>query len=349
MFTGSESRPAWILPAGDGRFAGVDIARTFASLTILIFHAIPFFFESSKDPILHEILVRTRFGVPILFLISGFALTHSLSESSYRPQQLGWHLLERLSRLYIPFAACHFLWLFAHWSGSRIITPDNQVFDPNWNQVLANLSWMPGFLGFDWCQYHFYVLPVFLGCYVLIGTTFPWLTTRNTIIRFSIIVSVSAWALLGKPGTLATCFPAFLAGVALYRSTKPVSRTAEWSLLLELAVLFLVIGSAWGPERAIGCGIGSLILLKSRRCPRVIKRLAGISYSIFLIHPLSIEIIGLQSRKWTSDSLWLKSGFFIFTLLCSVLLAACFHRCFEAPGLALAGKIKRFGRSATTQ
>lgn len=347
MSNGVEITSPWIKGStSDGRFAGVDVARAFAALSVLVFHAIPYFFDSSNNPLLQRILINTRFGVPILFVISGFVLTHSLARSSYHPHQLGWHLLQRISRLYLPFIACHFLWLSAHWFGSRLITRGSQDFEPDWNQFLANLSWMPGSFGFEWCQYHFYVLPIFVGCYCILGVAFPWMTTRRISTRLPLIALASAWALQGDPGTLATCFPAFLLGVTFHHSTSPMNRMEKWTLLVELTALLLVIAWSWGPERALGCGLGSLLLLRSQRCPAWIQYLAGISYSIFLVHPLCIEIIGLQSRKWSSDSAWMKSGFFIASLFCSVGLAAVFHRCFEFPGLSLAQKIKKFGNSA---
>ena len=336
----SPTQPA--APGETSRLDGVDLVRALAALSIVVFHAIPYFFPSPEGSLQHQVLIYTRLGVPMLFAVSGFAMTHALLRSRYHPRQLGWLLLQRGVRLHLPYAGYMVFWVALFAVGTRLMSPDQPAFQTSWPEFLSNLTWTAGLTGQPWYQYHFYALPLVFEFYVVLGLAFPWLTSPSGRTAWSLICLLALVAFPESGRTwLPMYLPAFLVGVTAYRLRVIRDGSPAWVQGLVFVHLLVVMGVTWGPERATGAAVAGVILTRGCREGRWIATLATFSYSLFLVHPLVIHLSAFQGRALLGSSRTATLALFALSLVGAIAFAWGFHRLVEAPSHRLASRLKR--------
>lgn len=332
----------------------LDSIRGVAALLVVLHHTFEWFIKHFE--INYPILVNLfetfnlgRFGVLIFFLTSGFLIPWSLKRNT--PHPLKNFVIKRFFRLYpaywfsiIPAV------IIGTGVGMNIISTD---------QVLLNFTMIHKFLGVESVIESYWTLHVELIFYFLCVILFSLNLLQNNayLIMLTIVFSLCAVAVaaLGyyyhiripvlMPQGLAIMFyGSLLCNYFIKKQSellKPlVILTVLYLILLSVADKFYYVDSwlKWFFTHLAAFFMFFLLITKVKLNNRIAVYLGRISYSLYLLHTLVINVVFKMFGNFAETEL----GFYIVmisVLAGSILVADLSYRFIEKPGVRLAGKL----------
>lgn len=338
-------------PAGGGRLAFLDAVRGVAAVAVLAGHAgetlFPGFARWSLDW-----FSPGRAGVCAFFLVSGFVIPISLE----RTGRLGDFAISRACRLYPLYWFSLGAVLVLRAAGFDAVPAAFEAELPG--AAVVNLTMAQELVGVPHAIGLYYTLTIELVWYGVCAALFAlgWLQSTERLVW----VALAGLALVGIGGPLVldrhTPFSSgfylltMLLGTALARHAAGVLPGHRFGAMVAAAAAIAIVGSwanydrvpgATDPEGALGLsstllpwGVAYLAVLTAygdRRRPRDFpRRLIGlgvISYSVYLLHPLVLDL-----AVELAGGPWVRLG---ATVVGTVAAAIVTQRWIEAPGQAV--------------
>ena len=328
------------------RFVGLDAARAVAAIMVVVAHVAENWarFDHSEHFLggaiisFSEVFKPGIIGVFVFFLISGFVVPYSVHDKN------GWQkdkvakifLVRRTARIFpllwfsIPLGAytTHYIW-------------DKQFEAYDW---ILNLLMVSNFLDRPFAQGLYWSLQIELVFYFLVAVLllkFPFASIRVGLLTIAIIVFKDVFLGLDSPNK--EIFRVIFTGLQLIMlgwliRTVFFDHRRRWSdiLVLGLALVyylgyrpFMAFQTYFNQEFSVGQVHESLailiffLFLLPKSVPRLFVFLGGISYSIYLMHPvvmyLLYKLAGTDSGRALRESDMVISLAIVVlgTILCS--------------------------------
>lgn len=229
-------------------FLSLTGLRFVAAFYLFVFH-IHIRWPVTDLPYLKTIANQGAVGMSLFFMLSGFVLAYSYTDSN---RTLKSYLVNRLARIYPVYVAAAVLTL--PWMG--ISSADTgKMFAQGTLLVFSNVllvqAWLPSLFPF-WNNGASWSISVEAFCYVLVPLLLPLLVTQS---RRRLYVLVAIFLLLGSlPGLTAAAFPNPLNAVFY---SLPIFRLPEFMV----GILILFIGRSGVSFRSLGFWLLPVLVL----------------------------------------------------------------------------------------
>ena len=338
-------------PVTSGRLAFLDAVRGVAAVTVLGGHAgetlFPGFARWSLDW-----FSPGRAGVCAFFLVSGFVIPISLE----RTGRLGDFAISRACRLYPLYWFSLAAVLVLRAGGLDAVPADFDVELPG--AAFVNATMVQELVGVPHAIGLYYTLTIELVWYIACAALFAlgWLQATERLVWAALAglaaVGIGGPLLLDHHTPFSTGFYllTMLLGTALARHAAGVLPGRRLVAMVAAAAAVAVVG-AWAnydrvpggtdPEGALGLsstllpwGVAYLAVLaaygdrrRPRDFPRVVVALGVVSYSVYLLHPIALDV-----AVELAGGPWVRLGVSVVGTLAA---AAVTQRWVEAPGQAL--------------
>jgi len=364
------------------RFAFVDGLRGLAALSIVVFHV--WLYEPAPFPtlehtpwLLEQAFRRTRGGVHVLLVISGFVIAYTLRKTWFTPAEMFWFLARRLVRLapayWVAIAFVVLVDVYCRTIGDLPSPFEGKLSVP---RVVAHATFMQDVAGHTAISAGMWTLCIEMQFYVVAILT--WGLAQRLFPRpVKNEPQPSAWGLLLLFG------PASLMSLFIWRpmeSTEPyvthflwmffLGMTTWWTLdrtlsrlvflsLVLIGAVELTINGEWWFQNSVALltalsifAAGSLRRLDVWLTWRPLQYLGRISYSLYLIHfPVSHLVTSVGWKYYGSEPTSAQAAFVLLTALSTSLLAGqVLYVLVEAPSARWAAMMKNSATqsSATT-
>lgn len=324
------------------RLGSIDLLRCVAGLGVLWLHLT----MCVRSPTLRASGALGWVGVEIFFVVSGFVMPWAMHRARYAfPADAPRFVARRMMRLDPPYlvasAAAGLLYVLAEMATG--VPASTRV---SWPATLAHLGYLNGILGLPWYDHACWTLGIEFQFYLLLALLFPSLTARSAwfvaAAGFALAGSVLAveCGLVGRAVTeapwITTWAPFFVMGIAAWRSRTGLGGRMEFAAVILLsAAAGLAVGRWQGVAAALAA---TLLTLTTFTLPRPLSSLAGITYSLYLVHgPVGTRVVraaGILGHSPVMEGVALAAG-----VLASVAAAAIFWRFVEKPSLRWASSI----------
>ncbi len=345
--------------AAPARFAMIDGLRGLAALWVACLHV----FLTGRS--VHEVVPRPLafvlehgdLGVPVFFVLSGFAIAWSLREVSVDARAVGLFILRRSVRLDPPYWATIAIAL-ATMALSNVLLRDRQVASvPVWN-VVAHVLYVPDLIGVPKILDVFWTLFIEMQFYLFFVLQL-WIARRMksgpagllAVFIPIAVASVIACAVGGHSSLRGTFVPFwwfyFIGVIVCWGHEGQISR--RWAAgMLAIAML----GVLARPAAYTGAAVvtGGLVLLASWTgrmgtwfSSRPFQYLGRISYSLYLIHPVAGQRFGNLAFRVFGDSPGAAVVCTLVALAGAIGAAHVLWWAVERPSLHLARKIQLRG------
>lgn len=281
-------------------------------------------------------------GVALFFMCSGFILPVSLE----RQGSLACFWARRFFRLFpLYWISVVATILIGNREAMRVLAgPPERA-----SLILAaNLTMFQAFLGFPHLMALYWTLTLELLFYILISLLFLLrLSTRLTWATLALILGmIGAELTVAQPFAFSysTHLLLILVGLVVYRrhSGKIGQRLGAAIVLLTLLMLALPVlvdrrdpfgQLSWVLAQIAACVcFGCAYLMRSRPIHPALRYLGQISYSIYLMHPIVLDLIPRQASPALTLLIWLAGV---------LLLASATHRWIERPMIAWGQRLTR--------
>lgn len=338
---------------------GLHGLRAVAALAVVLFHL-----QSRQDlpqaAWLSAVTVNFYLSVHLFFVISAFSLFHS---SRYAPARYPAYLVKRFFRI----APLYYVMIpFVIW----------RMGFPGWGALVSNLTFtfnlVPGYeLGMVWAGWSVGVEMIFYLLLPLLLLLLRRPLAFAALYLASAIVSTAVWHLtIGAPGlredfayySIACNLPTFAAGLLFYSVFKRLDATprrarANGLFAVLVGVLLLLAWcdpldlhsratgfyfAFWGMPFGAMCLWQSLYPSRLMRW-RAMQWLADRSFSLYLLHPVVIEVLRhgylFLRRHGLPDNGWLYVACAIAGFFALLVSAEITYRFVELPGIAAGRRI----------
>lgn len=335
------------------RLAFLDVGRGLAALLVVAEHGLHHCSPAYAEWSWQHLLVG-RIGVLVFLIISGFIIPQSLRQGGSNAR----FWLRRFFRLFPAYWACiAVLYFNARAHGFTVPVPAGDV--RTW---LLNLTMLQGFFGAEHVCGVFWTLQLEL----LIYATCSLLSLLRLLDRARLLIAAGAVAYLlagtvlarrmGRP--LMTEFEWLLYAAPVFGFVAHdlyASRGRRWASVVLLAAVVLVPWAVYlynfrflvRPHaqfylwnyftHVVPAYLLFLALIAAGLrwpMPAFARRLGVISYSIYLLHPLVLQLVALHLHL----PAWL---YMPVSLAAALVVAELSYRLVEAPGLALGRRVER--------
>lgn len=258
----------------------IESLRALAALIVLIFHFISF--SDAKGPLIENESIRkySEFGaqgVELFYIISGFVIYYSLTNSVFSIRFYPKYFLKRFARIFPPFLGTIFL---------ICLTPFvfGWVFPYSANQLLQNATLtIDLFQDTQWMNPIFVTLKVEFLFYLVIGfLVIPMhkSTWAYGLIAFSALFSACCFHSID----LVHNTPFFLIGIACSEIYKSRNESLNY-ILIAACLTFLCV--LYPLEDVAIAGIGVVFLLWIIIKSAFLEKIGQFSYSLYLTHGFS--------------------------------------------------------------
>jgi peptidoglycan/LPS O-acetylase OafA/YrhL len=344
---------ATTIEPGIPRFAPLDAMRGIAVLAVACFHFHGLLTHEGKSslfgPILDWVCQQGHLGAEVLFVISGFVLTHALRPLRMGPSTIVRFILRRAIRLNPTYWAV----LLATFLVNGVLAYYHVIQRPpvTIGVVLANMFYLQEIVSvyapvniawFLCAEVQFYLF------FVLLLWTFQWLRERVPlrIARLAVFGPPALGSLLVAAGFLPTLrgiyfdhWHLFFLGTVLYWSLMGVI-SSIWFWVYMACMLLFCNGSILG---GVGTGLAIEILarlglLDGKQRGYFLRYVGSRSYSLYLVHVfVGSNVIRLLLRQQEiSETFIVLVGFFIIGMIASFIAAEILFRLVERPSHRLA-------------
>jgi peptidoglycan/LPS O-acetylase OafA/YrhL len=291
----------------------IESLRAIAALMVLIFHFISF--GDANGPLLASESIRkySEFGaqgVELFYIISGFVIYLSLSNSSYGFSQYPKYLIKRITRIFPPFwgtilLICFtpFIWGWPFpFSANQLVQNATLTVD-----MFGNTEWMnPIFITLK-VEFLFYLV---IGLLVVPMQMTSW--SYGIIVFSSLIVTYYFHSF-----DLIHNIPFFLIGIACCEVYKKRQLILNYGIIVScFTFLYLVFPM----EDLVIAAIGTIFLLWIPITNRWFKQVGQFSYSLYLTHGFSggMFLFYCKNQQHVNLNPWI----YIVTAVCIALAFA---------------------------
>ena len=365
------------------RFAFVDGLRGLAALSIVIFHA--WWYEPDPQPLqesLHRFvelaILRTRGGVQILLVLSGFVIAYSLRNTWVTPREVLSFVGRRVVRL-VPayWVALSFVILVEILCRVPLNLPPPFTGQPSVPRVLAHLVFLQDVLDFEalsaglWTvciEMQFYFVAVLgwgLAQRVLARPVMdqprPATPALLTVFVPLAIASLVYWYRSESTDHWVTYFMwRFFLGMITWWTLDRTISVAAFKTIVAIAVGQLVYELAFDPRfelqfelpsaNAIALATALALYIAGRRDRlhvwlnwRWLQFVSRISYSLYLIHFPVIHLLTTAGWNWCGNAPTVAQAAIILlsSIAASLLAGYALHVLVEVPSVQWAANMKR--------
>ena len=371
------------------RFAFVDGLRGFAALAIVVFHLwwyepAPFPLWESVNWLTHTALLRTRGGVQVLLVISGFVIAYTLRMTWVTPREVFSFLARRVVRL-VPayWVAIGFALLVDLLCRTVFSLPSPCDASPSLPRVAAHLLFLQDVLGFSslsaglWTvciEMQFYVVAILgwglsqrLTTHSNTGQPQPRVAALLAVFALPALVALGYWQRLEstEPWVTHYLWKFFLGMVTWWTLDRKVPQWVFVSVV-TIAVGHLVFELTLDPlfewefeipsANAIAIATAIAIFIAGRR-ERLhvwlnwpwLQHLSHISYSLYLIHFPVCHLLTTAGWRACHGAPTPVQAVSLFgaSVAVSLLAAHVLYVWVEAPSVTWAARLKRHASTAT--
>ena len=381
---GNETRPvvsaATAAPAG--RFAFVDGLRGLAALAIVVFHLWwyepePYPLLRSVHDLLHTALLRTRCGVQVLLVVSGFVIAYTLRKTWVTPAEVLSFLARRIVRL-VPayWMAIGFALLVDVVCRNVFELPS--LGDPRHSvsRVVAHLLFLQEVLGFSTISAGMWTICIEMQFYVVailgwglaqrlstrpgIGHPQPATFALLAVFASTALIALCYWQRLESTEAWVTHYlwKFFLGMVTWWTLDRTVPRWVFVSVV-AIGAAHLVFELTLDPEflwefeipstNAIAL-VTAVAIFIAGSWDRLhlwlnwpwLQYLSRISYSLYLIHFPVCHLLTVLGWRWCGSAPTPVQATTIFgaSLVASLLAAHVLYVCVERPSMAWSARLK---------
>lgn len=313
--------------------------RGLAAISVLMFHFVCVSNNFLGSKLLIQVFSFAKYGVQVFFLISAYVLTLSLQKSNYKIRNLFTFLWKRVIRIEPPYLISIFCSVILLLTKSWFIDNSNVVI-PTMNQILLHIGYLIPFSNYKWINIVYWTLAIEFQFYFLLAFLFPFLKGKK-IQAFLILNTLSFSIYITKfycQIELFSWIPIFVSGIIIALDSKNVeiNYLSIFSLLIANSLIFVFHGFAI----LLFVLFSQVILLRNEEMKSEILYFLGkISYSIYLIHTI-IGFLLINIGFNLFDNIILRSFYFIFTVLVTIMFSFFYNKFFELPFIKIASKFK---------
>lgn len=318
------------------KLSEVDFLRAIASLAVALFHLccgnIHLF---PRDNILKKISSHGYLGVEIFFMLSGFIICYSLSET-YKLKNFKQFIIRRILRIEPPYIISIFLLLALNALSFKITGISNPV---NWPNILLHFAYLNNFGFGNYINDVYWTLGIEFQFYLIIAMIFPFIKTLTQLTCVLIIFSTASLIPVPDKFIIITPFlPIFGLGILIY--FYKIRNLIDYKLFFVITSLSLMqIYVYLGFSTFLACVFCILILLFWTYKHSLITFFSSISFSLYLTHTfIGGKVINLGLRFANTD--FQRIALFLVALIVSIVFAYIFHILIEKPSLILSKKMK---------
>ena len=342
-------------PAPDpGRYLFVDALRGVAAFGVVLYHQLHC---TVMDATLHRILPTWfvaicdfgRSGVDVFFVISGFVIAHSVRRLAPTWQGIGNFVLRRQLRLDPPYWLIIGLTLVEFSVANHVPGLVHEPY-PRLREIATNFLYLQNIMHSGEIVAVAWTLCLEIQFYlVFIAATSLgwWLSGEKIALSPWTVACVGISAVCCLPlarsqfESIAWFFPSwpYFAFGAMVNWTTHRCTSIWW--LVAFALLFAA-ETAWSASSDLLVGLCTALAifaaaetgkLRTLGSNVVLQYLGRISYSLYLVHILVLVVVLRVGYKLTYENPRAALGWFILSVLLSVLIADLFHRIVEAPSM----------------
>ena len=355
------------------RMTLIDGLRGIAALMVVVAHSTGLWDETTKSSYLsafiHEVISYGRLGVPIFFVLSGFAIAYSVRKAQPTPNWLLKFLLKRLIRLTPPY------WVSIGVSVIVLLSRfylGNSKIPLSPNQFFSNLFYVQGLFAYENLNPVFWTLCIEIQFYIAFGLLIAglsfiskyWFHSSSYAViypfLFIALISLShpfqvARAQVVPDTKIFTPFWfMFASGVLIWWAIdRKISRQMGWAVVAVLWGFAAISTDDSGSFEKAAALTATLIYLAG--CSEKLyswlnfyplQFLGLISYSLYIIHlPISTCALGIRSRLSDGSDL---ANLMLFTayLTACIFSATVIYQMIEVPSIDWARKINLTDRSS---
>ncbi len=288
----------------------IQLLRGIAALGVVLSHSAALYLPRTN--FFQPVSAFGSVGVYIFFIISGFIIPYAMLQNKYEISHFKNLMLRRIMRIEPPYIICIILILLLDYLSyfSPWYTGARQVAPINWGNVLGHIGYINAFTHKPWLSPVFWTLAIEFEYYILIGLTFPLITSNNK--KIALLTHV---LLLGSTyliphiyagdefhihySHIISFIPFFLMGTALFLKRARKLTTIEFGLMIVLDAAVCL--QHFGINILAVCILSLLSIQFIKRVPKIFLWLGTISYSLYLTHSLVIARFMVLSGKVTKD------------------------------------------------
>ncbi len=310
----------------------IESLRAVAALMVMLFHFISF--SDAKGPLIGNESIRkySEFGaqgVELFYIISGFVIYYSLTNTPFGFGHYPKYLLKRVSRIFPPFwgtilLICVALFIFK-WP-----------FPYSVNELLQNATLtIDLFKQYDWMNPIFQTLKVEFLFYLVIGLLAVLMKKNNWsygLIVFSSLVGAYYYHSID----LVHNVPFFLIGIACCEIYKSQQLILNYSLIAA-CMLFLFLVFPIDDVIISIAGIVFLIWIPIKN--RLVEQIGQFSYSIYLTHGFSggLFLFYCKNQRHVDWNPWV---YITMAIVGALVFAFCYYWIMEKRAISWSKKIK---------
>lgn len=342
------------------RFESIDSFRGIAALLVVLYH-LSGSLEKQLDPLLFDWLNTFMdfgfVGVPIFFVISGFAIAYSLKNIRMTSRNLGVFFLRRSIRLDFTYWVCIALSILLM-VAKNLVTGESEAL-PSVSDVLFHMFYVQDLAQIDYSISVVYwtlclEIQFYLFFVVCLAACRAISITHNTELMVLLLLITGFWSLLVDykfidnllPGLFVPFWHYFVFGVLFANIVlnRPLAKlmfilwsTIECVFLLFIHVkYFAVAGTGFALALYVLWYCNALQTIHSKS----LAYLAAISYPLYLLHPdFGWKTIAVLERLLPiKNSALLTLMIFAMGIVASIISAHVVHKFIEAPSQRLSKK-----------
>jgi peptidoglycan/LPS O-acetylase OafA/YrhL len=319
------------------RLGNLDVLRALAALAVCFYH-----FETDSITSLNAVWSISSYGylgVDVFFVISGFVIPLMLLKIRFTFTGAGSFLLSRFLRLYPAYASAGIL-AFLLWYLSSL-TPGFRGVPPSisFPGILSNSLLICDFTGEKWIIPVFWTLAIEAQYYLLIALSYPLLSNKSIRIRHGILAAwIVAPLLSGVGPTVFTWSALFAVGILCHlKANQLIGKIGFWIFFgSACATHALTKGLV---SAVVGAATGLMILYLPEIRSRILIWIGGISYSLYLLHPLFGGRV-MNGAVRLPDTPWIQAPALLLSILIALIASAMFYKLIERPSHQLSRGIR---------
>lgn len=293
------------------RVVFLDALRGIACISVFFEHAVPRLFDGFR--VFHTQYFQIgQFGVSLFFLCSGFVIPYSLE----RHRSLIRFCTNRFFRLFPLYWFSLICVLLLSWFGLLSLPAQFQSrFEAS---VLANMTMLQGFMGFEHALSPYWSLGYEMIFYILSSLLILFNLERKTVLWVSFLAILSmingaVSRIFNHPSHLGIVFHfvTLFYGTLVFRYFMGQISKKEFGRVTFLVFVSIFVSNAFGllgREDPSASGVRSFLPMlnawlaafsffllsffrREKTVPQIFLRWGWVSYSIYLFHPIVIELI----------------------------------------------------------
>jgi peptidoglycan/LPS O-acetylase OafA/YrhL len=325
-----------------GHLPSVDILRSIAVLSVMVFHYTQVSFSDWTT--FHFIAQYGFNGVPLFFFISGFIVPYSMYAGGYRFNQIHRFIGKRAARIEIPYLISILVVIL--WE--NIITHvlyGGGGFKIEWMRLLTHLGYVNEFLGYSKFQDIYWSLGIEFQFYLYLALCAPLLWSANKYVRFTplLIIAIASLNLWAPYATAIYQYGfLFIAGISFFQFTSGLIK--PWAFYITLIVALCGVYYQ-ADNRIIACiqiGLvlfGIMTILKFNKDLKFFRFIGKISFSLYLTHMIIAGWGTLTASQLFGIDVQSKM-FWTINFGVAIAFGTLFYYVVERPAMKLASRVK---------